>query len=88
LDRRPPFEAVLQVLSREDLEGLLAIGAPTDEYALEADALARWLRDGRPVTAEALVELWERFFGPGSGYVRRTPRPQVDKLAAELDALR
>lgn len=87
LDRRPPFGAVLQVLSGEDPEGLLAIGAPSDEYALEADALARLLRDG-PVTAEVLVEVWERFFGPGSGYARRTPRPQVDKLAAELNALR
>jgi hypothetical protein len=60
LDRRPPFEAILHVLSREDPEGLLAIGAPTDEYAHEAHDLARWLRDGRPITGEVLVEVWER----------------------------
>lgn len=87
LDRRPPFEAVLQVLSREDPEGLLASGAPTVEYAYEADDLARRLREGRPITGELLVEVWERWFGPSSGYVQRTPTSQVDKLAAELDAL-
>ena len=87
LDRRPPFAAVLHVLSREDPEGLLASGAPTDEYSNEAADLAGSLRDGRPLTAEVLVEVWERWFGPGSGYVRRTPKPQVDQLAAELDAL-
>jgi hypothetical protein len=76
------------VLRREDPEGLLGIGAPTDEYALEADDLARRLRDGRPVTSEALAEVWERWFGPGSGYVRRTSKLQLDKLAAELDAYR
>ena len=41
LHRRAPFEAVLQVLSREDPGGLLASGAPTDEYAREAEDLAR-----------------------------------------------
>jgi hypothetical protein len=87
-DRRPPFEAVLEVLSREDPEGLLASGAPADEYASEADDFARRLREDRPVTGEVLVEVWERWFGPNSGYVRRTSKPQVDKLAAELNAMR
>jgi hypothetical protein len=87
LDRRPPFEAVLSVLSREDPEGLLAVGAPIDEYCNEAADLAGSLRDGRPVTGEGLVEVWERWFGPGSGYVSRTSKPQVDKVAAELNAL-
>lgn len=87
LDRRPPFGAVLVVLTRVDPEGLLAIGAPADEYAFEADELAGRLRDGRPVTTEVLVEVWERWFGPDSGYVRRTSMSQVAKLAAELDAL-
>lgn len=86
-DRRLPLEAVLRVLSREDPEGLLAAGAPTEEYSNEAADLAELLRDGRPVTGEVLVQVWELWFGPGSGFVRRTPKPQVDKLAAELDAL-
>ena len=88
LDRRPPFEAVLRILSREDPEGLLAIGAPTDEYSNEAADLAGLLRDGRSVTGEVMVEVWERWFGPGSGYLSRTPELQVDKLAAEIDSLR
>lgn len=87
-DRRRPFAEVLDVLSRADPEGLLATGAPADEYAHEADDLARLLRSGRPITGEVLVDVWERWFGPGSGYVRRASRPQVDKLARDLDALR
>ena len=87
LDRRPPFAAVLGVLSRKDPEGLLSVGAPADEYEPEADDLARRLRSGRGITGEVLVDVWERWFGPDSGYVRRTSKPQIDKLAAELDAL-
>ena len=64
------------MLSREDPEGLLAIGAPYDEYAPEAEDLAQRLREGRPITGEVLVEVWERWFGSGSGYVRRTSKPQ------------
>lgn len=75
-------------MSREDPEGLLAAGAPADEYANEAVDLAALLRAGQPVTGDVLVEVWERWFGPGSGYVRRTPKPQIDQLAAELSALR
>jgi hypothetical protein len=64
------------------------MGASADEYALEADDIARRLRDGRAITGEVLVDVWERWFGPGSGYLRRTSTSQVDKLAATLDALR
>lgn len=87
-DERPPFPAVLSILSREDPEGLLASGAPQDEYAPEADDLSSRLRAGQPLTGDVLGEVWERWFGPGSGYVRRTPRSQIDCLAAELDDLR
>lgn len=87
-DGRPLFPAVLSILSREDPEGLLASGAPLDEYAPEADDLSRRLRTGRPLTGDVLVAVWERWFGPGSGYVRRTLRPQIDRLVAELDDLR
>lgn len=88
LDRRPPFGAVLDVLGRVDPEGLLAIGAPADEYDAEAAELAGRLRDGRPITTDVLGDVWERWFGPGSGYVRKTSMSQISLLAAELDALR
>ncbi len=87
-DSRPPFEAVLQVLNREDPEGLLAAGAPLDEYSNEAADLAVLLREGRPVTTEVLVDVWEHWFGPDAGYVRRASKTQIDHLAKELDALR
>lgn len=76
------------MLSREDPEGLLASGAPADEYASEADDFARRLREGQSVTGDVLVEVWERWFGPSSGFVRHATNLQVDKLATELNALR
>lgn len=76
------------MLSREDPEGLLAAGAPLDEYSNEAADLAGVLRDGRPVTGEVLVDVWEHWFGPGSGYARRASSVQINQLAEELNALR
>lgn len=40
---RIPQSAVLLVLSNEDIEGLLAAGAPADEYGTEAQMIARLL---------------------------------------------
>lgn len=76
------------MLSREDPEGLLAAGGPLDEYSNEAADLAGVLRDGRTITGEVLVDVWEHWFGPGSGYVRRASGHQINELAEELNALR
>lgn len=76
------------MLNREDPEGLLEAGAPLDEYSNEAADLAGLLRGGRPVTGDVLADVWEHWFGPDSGYVRRTSKRQINKLAEKLDALR
>jgi hypothetical protein len=87
-DCRPPFTAVLDVLSRQDPEELLAIGAPADEYEPEANDFAQRLRDGQQITGDVVVEVWERWLGPDSEYVRGAAAGDVDALATILDALR
>ena len=87
-DRRPPFAAVHDVLNHHDPEGLLEIGAPRDEYEPEVEEIATRLRNGQPVTSGVLVQIWERWFGPDSGYVSTANDQELARLAAELDALR
>jgi hypothetical protein len=45
-------------------------------------------RDGQQITGDVVVEVWERWFGPDSGYVRGATAEDVDGLATTLDALR
>jgi hypothetical protein len=78
--------ALLAVIDRHDPEGLLAMGAPPDEYEPEAAALARVRGGGTPITAELLVAVWERWFGPGSGFVSRAGQAELATFAAELEA--
>ncbi len=50
-----------------DPEGLLAMGAPRDEYDPEiADFVAQIAR-GEPMTAESVTSTWERWFEGCSG---------------------
>ena len=62
-------------------------GAPVDEYEPEADDIAGRLRDGQPVTVDLLAGVWERWFGPNSYAVTKTPQ-DLTVMAADLDALR
>ncbi len=55
--------AVLEVLNDHDPEGLLAMGAPTDEYDAEAVELAVLIpREPPPMEAD-VEEVWRRWFG-------------------------
>jgi hypothetical protein len=68
--RRIAASAVLLVLNNEDIEGLLAAGAPADEYGTEAQMITQSL-DGFPehelsverVTA-IVADVCSRMFGP------------------------
>lgn len=51
---------------RADPAGLLAGGAPEDEYEPEVDDLCALVGMGREaVTAEAVAGVFDRWFGPG-----------------------
>ena len=67
------FRKIKAILDREDVEGLLATGCPTDEYDGEAslieDRIAKLTNFGeQPLTAaqveRILVEVWNDQFGP------------------------
>ncbi len=61
--------SVAAAVNTADLEGLLALGCPSDEYAPEIDPLTGLvLRDA--VSVEAVAAVWEKWFGPESGAVR------------------
>lgn len=76
------------VVKRHDPERLLAGGLRDDEYDPEVDEIAARIRTGQPITPEVLAQIWERWFGPGSGYVTTVTYHQIATFAAELDALR
>lgn len=74
---RETSRAVAAVVDQLDPEGLLASGAPRDEYAAEAAELTRLvIRDA--IEAAIILAYWESQFGPGS-HLARTPQ-----LLAEL----
>jgi hypothetical protein len=57
---------VRELVDAVDPEGLLAVGAPADEYGRESDTLTSLVVRGQ-VSEAAVLEVWERAFGPGSG---------------------
>jgi hypothetical protein len=68
-------------LKAEDIEGLLKLGAPSDEYSREAQSISLALNRlaAATVTEEELVdifrEVWVRSFGPFSEEQLRTRFP-------------
>ncbi len=78
-------EAVGRVVAEHDPEGLLAAGAPADEYAPEVQALVGLVVRG-PVRAADVLGVWERWFGPGSGLLESPAL--LDRLTGELAEVR
>lgn len=75
-------EHVRRVVNTADPEGLLELGAPADEYAPEVeDDLTRLVQHG-DVTTDSVLEIWERWFGPGSALQRKPAR--LEHLTQQL----
>lgn len=72
---------VRSVVDAADPEGLLELGAPADEYDPEVDDLARLVRNGE-VTADSVLAVWERWFGPGSAL--QSDQTLLEHLTQEL----
>ena len=81
---RALWSAVKAVIDAEDPEGLLAAGAPADEYSLEVPRLAQLVAEQR-VTAAGVLEVWEHWFGPESSLQRRTEA--LERLTERLKQL-
>ncbi len=78
-------DAVRRIVDDLDPEGLLALGAPADEYAPEVAALAELVAAG-PVVDTGVLAVWEHWFGPGSSVERHPDR--LHRLTAALAGLR
>lgn len=82
------LEKIQNVLQAEDIEGLIAIGAPDDEYSDEANEIAMSL-EGRNISEASvtpvIMEVWKKYFGPFSDeeFEKRIPalNEAVKKIA-------
>lgn len=63
------LDAVRRIVDGLDPQGLLALGAPADEYSPEVAALAELVAAG-PVGAAGVLAVWEHWFGPASSLAR------------------
>ncbi|MBV9300534.1 MAG: DUF3156 family protein [Acidobacteriaceae bacterium] len=82
--------AIEKVLESEDIEGLLKLGAPRDEYAYEARTIQSELSDVRvqdltesAVTA-AVQKVWTESFGPFSETEIRKRMPGFRHVARQI----
>jgi hypothetical protein len=80
------FESVREIVHRHDPEGLLAVGAPRDEYDLEVPDLVLLVRQGDVITADSVRAVFDRWFGDSTPPARR--RSEADQIAAELESIR
>ena len=67
----PLVVAIAAAINELDPEGLLASGAPPDEYLPEAREFAARIQAEEDVTADVVERVWIERFYPGCGLVRR-----------------
>jgi hypothetical protein len=85
-------EQIKEILNREDIEGLLRLGAPNDEYETEAKMIAEALAKQKGVADEnslsALVRaVWVKAFSPFSEDALSKRAPGFGRVARSLKAL-
>lgn len=87
-------QEIQEILNREDIEGLLATGAPRDEYEHEAKLIGRTIRGcqyAAPVSREMIKEIvariWRERFGPFSERDLANRESAFERVAVEISAL-
>jgi len=74
------------VIDALDPEGLLRMGAPSDEYAPEANILADLIGGGEPITPDLVEKVWVECFYPNCGLLsKELVQPLTDALV-EIEA--
>lgn len=73
------------VLTAADPEGLIALGAPDDEYGPQVGELARRLSSG-PITAADVLDVWAARFGTDT-WLAEHPR-ELEQLVRALNRAR
>ena len=83
------LDIIRDVLNREDVEGLLALGAPEDEYHAEAELIRQAIENGQVKLQEEelnelLREIWQKMFGPFSEKEMKERQPALERVARQL----
>jgi hypothetical protein len=85
-------DQIRDILNQEDIEGLLRLGAPNDEYETEAKMIAEALAEQKELADEdrlsALVRVvWIKAFSPFSEAALSKRAPAFSRVAKNLKAL-
>jgi len=81
---------VQRILDEEDLEGLLKMGAPKDEYEPEARRIANAIGhlNAEQLTVDRVAHIvstvWEDMFGPFHGQAGRKLLPTCRRIAERI----
>lgn len=86
----PESASVQQVLNDEDMEGLLRLGAPLDEYQTEAEMISKAIAQvseselsGEHLTA-VVRTVWTEMFGPFSEQQSQQREAAFQRVARRL----
>lgn len=74
------------VLDDFDPEGLLALGAPKDEYLSEAREFAARIRHGETMTSDVVLHVWRKWFGQDCRLARNGLADALARCLGELRA--
>lgn len=83
------LKIIEEILNREDVEGLVGLGAPEDEYHAEAELIGQAIENGQvKLQEEELNELlrgiWQKMFGPFSEEEMKQRQPALERVARQL----
>lgn len=82
--------AVTEALNAHDLQGLMDLGAPEDEYDPEMRDFVRLIAEGVTITPEVVAAVWHHWFGTSDGDPAgdvEPATPGMEALAADLQGL-
>jgi hypothetical protein len=71
--------SVQSAVNELDPEGLLAMGAPADEYDAEVEDFIEEITSAKSVSQESVRKIWKRWFD-----AERDQPPVLDELAERL----
>lgn len=78
-------DKIAAILAEADLESLIKMGAPPDEYSPEAKVIAKCIEDGDEVTSELIEKIFHMYFSYDSHYNYSSLKEISDKVNFLID---
>jgi hypothetical protein len=82
------YEQINKILQELDIEGLLELGAPEDEYEDEAKQIANEIaaikKLNETILVEKIIELWSENFGPFDENDIQNRMREFERLSEEI----